>query len=66
MHDALTIGIPLIAIIAGILFNRSDFQRLEGRIDAMQAEMHQEFREFYRTIGQHDARLDNLEKRGTR
>lgn len=64
MHEALTIGIPLIAIIAGILFNRSDFQRLESRIDAMQAEMHREFREFYRTLGHHDVRLDNIEKKG--
>jgi hypothetical protein len=62
VHEALTIGI--IAIIAGILFNRSDFQRLESRIDAMQAEMQREFREFYRTLGHHDARLDNIEKRG--
>jgi len=64
MHDALTIGIPLIANIAGILFNRADFQKLESRLDSMQAEMHREFREFYRTLGQHNVRLDHVEKKG--
>lgn len=31
---------------------------LIGRVDRIEADL----REFYRTIGQHDSRLDNLEK----
>jgi hypothetical protein len=30
MHDTLSIGIPLIAIVAGILFNRADTSRLDA------------------------------------
>jgi archaellum component FlaC len=38
--------------------NRMD--RIESRLERIEADL----REFYRTLGQHDARLDNLEKRG--
>jgi hypothetical protein len=37
----------------------SRMDRLEARLDRIKADL----REFYRTLGQHDARLDNLEKR---
>jgi hypothetical protein len=36
MHDVLTIGIPLIAIQAGILLNRQDVHRLGERLDALE------------------------------
>ena len=66
MHDAITIGVPLIAIIAGILFNRSDSRDIRAEVSSARKELHQEisgirvemqseFREFYRTMGQHDA-----------
>ncbi len=64
----------LIAVLAGILFNNSKLDKLESRLDTrinslesrvnagfdrMQADMAQ----FYRILGQHDSRLDNLEKK---
>ena len=73
MHDVVIVGVPLIAILAGTLFNNQALTRLEtrldGRLDRMQneitslrSEMHREFEQFYRTLGQHDVRIDNLEK----
>ena len=71
-------GLPTISVLIGILLsNRSAdqlgkridsldqrFNRVETRLDRIEADL----REFYRTIGQHDARrkvsLDALEKRG--
>lgn len=72
MHDVVIVGVPLIAILAGTLFNNQALTRLEtrldGRLDRMQSEisslrseMQREFEQFYRTLGQHYARLDNLE-----
>jgi hypothetical protein len=36
------------------------FNRVESRLDRIEADL----REFYRTIGQHEIRMDTLEKRG--
>lgn len=44
--------------VEGSLGSRMD--RLEARLDRIEADL----RQFFRTLGQHDARLDNLEKRG--
>ena len=70
MHDVVVVGLPLLAILAGTLFNNRDIARLEGRLDriqtdiaSMRGEFHHEFEQFYRTLGQHDARIENLEKR---
>jgi hypothetical protein len=73
MHDVVIVGVPLIAILAGTLFNNQALTRLEtrldGRLDRMQneitslrSEMHREFEQFYRTLGQHDAKIEILEK----
>ena len=73
MHDLVIVGVPLLAILAGILFNNQNINRIENRLDGrldrieaeftiLRTELHREFEEFYRTLGQHDARLDNLEK----
>jgi len=105
MHDAIVVGVPLIAILGGIFFNNHALIRVETRLDgrlerleinfnteikdvrneikdvrneikdlrteikdvrtdltSLRTEMHREFEQFYRTLGQHDARLDNLEK----
>ena len=32
MHDVLTIGIPLLAILAGILFNRSEAKEIRAEM----------------------------------
>ena len=76
MHDLVVVGVPLLAILPGTLFNNRDIGRLDTRLDRMQngiasirgevtalrREFHREFEQFYRTLGQHDARIDNLEK----
>jgi hypothetical protein len=73
MHDVVIVGVPLIAILAGTLFNNQALThletRLDGRLDRMQneitnlrSEMHREFEQFYRTLGQHDAKIEILEK----
>ena len=84
MHDALTIGIPVLAILFGILWNQQGLRDLrsetnglrnemnglrnemngrfggtDGRLDRMQADLSQ----FYRTLGQHDAKLEAIEKK---
>ncbi len=30
MHDVIVVGVPLLAILAGILFNRNDFKDLRA------------------------------------
>ncbi len=40
MHDAITIGIPVIAILLGILFNRNDVRRLEDKMDQKFEKVH--------------------------
>ncbi len=70
MHDVVIVGIPLIAILAGIFFNRGDikdlrtemnsrFNKVEdhlGRIDA-------DLRQFYHLTGKLEARMDAFDKR---
>ncbi|MGH9606908.1 MAG: hypothetical protein ACRD3N_14555 [Terracidiphilus sp.] len=71
-------GLPTVTVLVGILLNQRSviglehrmdgmdqrmevrLGRIEGRLDRIEADL----RGFYRTLGQHDARLDNLEKRG--
>ena len=81
MHDTITIGIPVLAILFGVLWNnqglrdlktelkseikdlrgemKNDFLRIESKQDRMQADLSQ----FYRILGEHGARIDNIEKR---
>jgi len=67
-------GLPTVMALIGFLsgqrsterlekrMDQSDrrFDRVESRLDRIEADL----REFYRTIGQHEIRLDTLEKRG--
>ena len=41
---------------------RGEIKDLRGDVTSLRSEMHREFEQFYRTLGQHDARIDNLEK----
>ncbi len=70
MHDLLIVGVPLIAILAGIFFNNGRLDKLEARSDArfdglescldrMQSDLGQ----FYITLGKHEVRVEVLEKR---
>ena len=58
-------GLPTITALIGILLSQRSSERLEHRMDRLEARLDRieaDLREFYRTLGQHDARLDNLEK----
>jgi hypothetical protein len=46
-------------VLAGVIWQRVDTHQLSGRIDRLSDDM----RQFYRTLGQHDAKIENLEKR---
>jgi hypothetical protein len=78
MHDLLIIGVPLVVIIAGILFNRGDAKELRAELKDLRAEMAGSFnkvesrldridadlRQFYHLSGKLEGRMDALEKRG--
>ena len=76
MHDVIIVGVPLIAILAGILFNRSDARDLRSEIKdvrtdvkELRTEMNTKFgqisadlRQFYHLTGKLEARMDAFEK----
>jgi hypothetical protein len=70
MHDIVTVGIPLIAILAGILFNRSDIIELRAEMHTLHGEVlvrlsqiDADLRQFYHLSGKLEGRLDAIEKR---
>ncbi len=77
MHDVVIVGIPLIAILAGILFGRNDSRDLRAEIKDLRSDMKANFsrvedhlgridadlRQFYHLTGRLEARMDSFEKR---
>jgi hypothetical protein len=77
MHDVFTVGIPLLAILAGILFSRNDtkelraemnarFNRVDDRFNKVEDHLGRidaDLRQFYHLTGKLEARMDSLEKR---
>ena len=77
MHDVVIVGIPLVAILAGILFNRSDVKDLRtemqsrfnhiddrfNKVDDHLGRIDADLRQFYHLTGKLEARMDGLEKR---
>ncbi len=73
MHDVVIVGIPLAAILAGILFNRSDvrelraemqtrFNRVDDRfnkVDDHLGRIDADLRQFYHLTGKLEARMDS-------
>jgi hypothetical protein len=70
MHDTITVGIPVLVILFGILFNQrgldklegrvdSRFDRLEKRMDTMQADLSR----FYQILGEHSGKIEMLQKK---
>ncbi len=61
MHDTLPIGIPVFAILAGILFHRSDLKDLrsewKGKTKALRDEMNRRFDDVIRRFDAIDAEL---------
>jgi len=59
-------GLPTVMVLVGILLNQRSADRLEHRSDRIETRLERiesDLREFYRTLGQHDAKIENLEKR---
>lgn len=70
MHDVIVVGIPMIAILAGILFNRSDakelraeMKELSARVDAGFARIDADLRQFFQMTGKLEGRIDEISKR---
>ena len=77
MHDIVVVGVPLIAILAGILFNRSDLRELRADMDARfnkvdarfnkiddhLGQINADLRQFYHLTGKLEGRMDAIEKR---
>lgn len=77
MHDVVTVGLPLLAILAGVLFNRNDTKELCAEMNSRFNEVNSRFnkvedhlgridadlRQFYHLTGKLEARMDSLEKR---
>lgn len=55
----LAIGIPTVAVLIGILLNQVSSNRLESRLTAIEGDL----RRFYQFLGEHSAKIENLEKR---
>ena len=70
MHDTITVGVPVVAILFGVLLNQrgmgklegrvdSRFDRLEHRIDTIQADLSR----FYQILGEHGGKIEMLHKK---
>ena len=59
MTEIVGFAAVIASIFAGMLFNNSRFSAIEQRLDRMQAGLSQ----FYRDLGRHDVKIENLEKR---
>lgn len=57
MHDVAIVGIPLIAILAGILFGRSDTKDLRAELKDLRTEMNSRFSRVDDHLGRIDADL---------
>jgi hypothetical protein len=76
MHDTITVGVPVLAILLGILLNQRGLERLDLRIDKLETKIesrfvHMESRidrvqadmaQFYRILGEHGAKIENMQK----
>jgi hypothetical protein len=67
----LAIGIPSVLVILSWLSNNTRLGHVENRMDriedsisSLRKEIFEEFKQFYRTIGQHDADIESLKKAG--
>ena len=77
MHDVIVVGVPLLAILAGIFFNRSDVKDLQAEMNAgfdkvdvrfnkiedRLSAIDADLRQFYHLTGKLEGRVDAIEKR---
>ena len=54
----LAIGIPTVTVLIGILLNQLGQSRMENRLQVIEGDL----RRFWQILGEHSARLDNVEK----
>jgi len=57
MHDVVVVGIPLVAILAGILFNRSDSKELRAEMQSRFNRVEDRFNKVEDHLGRIDADL---------
>ncbi len=62
LHDAFTIGIPLLAILAGILLNNQQSRDLRAEINAMRSDIHADLRTLNQIAFAYGNRITTLEK----
>ncbi len=60
MHDLLIVGVPLLAILAGIFLNNQQLEKLEARMTARFTAMDSRFDKFESNV---DSRFNRLESR---
>jgi hypothetical protein len=79
MHDMVTVGVPVLVILFGILLNQRAVDKLESRmetrfnavdarfnaVDGRLDRMQADLSQFYRDLGDHGARIEAIEKRAS-
>ena len=70
MQLYIAVGLPTVMVLLGIFLNQRSFDRLESslgsrmdRVEARLDRLEADLREFFRTLGQHEAKIENLERR---
>ena len=58
MHDVIVVGVPLLAILAGILFNRNDIKDLRGEMHGLRAKMNAGFEVRFNKVEERLAGID--------
>jgi hypothetical protein len=59
MHDVITVGAPVLAILFGILLNQRGLDKLEGRMDRMRSDLSR----FFQILGEHGGKIELLSKK---
>ncbi len=62
MHDLYTVGLPLIVLLAGILWSGQQTRDLRAEISAMRSDIHADVRALNQIAFTHENRITALEK----
>ena len=66
MRDTINLALPLIAILAGILFNRADAKQTHERLDRLDTRVGHigsDLRAFYAMTGKLEGRVEELSRK---
>lgn len=58
-QTALAIAIPTVIVLIGILLNSTANSRIEAKLDRMQADLSQ----FYKDLGKHEGKIEIIERK---